>query len=87
MKKTPSLSNTLKQRRGQHGDFTHNAKTTQELKSIIRLHPKFPHLQPIMRESLEMIMHKVGRILSGDETHKDHWHDIAGYATLVEERI
>jgi hypothetical protein len=35
------------------------------------------------REALEMIAHKIARILSGDPNHKDHWEDIAGYAELV----
>ena len=34
-----------------------------------------------------MIVHKIARILAGDPNHADHWHDIAGYAILVEERI
>ena len=40
-------------------------------------------LQPIHREALEMIAHKVGRILNGQPDFFDSWHDIAGYATLV----
>lgn len=35
-------------------------------------------------EALDMIQHKIGRILSGNPNEPDHWHDIAGYATLVE---
>lgn len=31
-----------------------------------------------------MIQHKIGRILNGDPAYADSWHDIAGYATLVE---
>jgi hypothetical protein len=42
---------------------------------------------PIQVEALEMIAHKIGRILSGDPNHQDHWDDIAGYAKLVSERL
>jgi hypothetical protein len=36
---------------------------------------------------LEMIAHKIARILSGDPNHRDHWEDIAGYAELVVREI
>ena len=34
-----------------------------------------------------MILHKIGRIVAGDEMEPDHWLDIAGYATLVVLRL
>ena len=34
-----------------------------------------------------MIACKIARILSGDPNWRDHWDDIAGYATLVAERL
>lgn len=34
-----------------------------------------------------MIAVKIARILVGDCNHPDHWHDIAGYATLVADRL
>jgi hypothetical protein len=34
-----------------------------------------------------MIQHKIARILNGDPTYTDNWHDIAGYATLVEQHL
>jgi len=40
-----------------------------------------------MREGLHMVFHKLGRIAAGCATHKDHWDDIAGYATLVSRDI
>ena len=43
----------------------------------------WPDLSPSQAESLDMIAHKIGRILAGDPFVKDHWADIAGYAELV----
>jgi hypothetical protein len=40
-----------------------------------------------MREALEMLAHKTGRILNGDPAYADSWHDIAGYVRLVEQRL
>ena len=39
------------------------------------------------RESLEMVQHKVARILNGDPNYADSWVDIAGYAKLVADRL
>jgi len=34
-----------------------------------------------------MIFSKIARILNGDPNHLDSWTDIAGYATLVADRL
>jgi hypothetical protein len=34
-----------------------------------------------------MICHKMARIVNGDADYDDSWIDIAGYATLVAERL
>jgi hypothetical protein len=38
-------------------------------------------------EALDMICHKIGRILNGDPNYADSWVDIAGYAKLVADRL
>ena len=38
-------------------------------------------------EALEMIAHKIARILNGNPNYADHWADIAGYATLVQREL
>ena len=43
-------------------------------------------LEQTQRESLDMIAHKIGRILAGDPDFRDHWDDIAGYAKLVADK-
>ena len=40
-------------------------------------------LSDTQKESLEMIVHKIGRILAGDPSFQDHWDDIAGYAKIA----
>jgi hypothetical protein len=40
-----------------------------------------------MKEALDMVAHKIGRILNGDPTYTDSWHDIAGYSKLVEDEL
>jgi hypothetical protein len=40
-----------------------------------------------MQESLDMMVHKISRILYGDPYHTDNWLDIAGYIMLVANRL
>ena len=40
-----------------------------------------------MKESLEMVAHKIGRILNGDPFYHDSWHDCIGYLRLIEKRL
>lgn len=71
----------LDERQKTHGDFASHAVIAQELKS--QIDKSGQELSAVQREGLEMILHKVARILNGNADHKDHWDDIAGYATLV----
>lgn len=84
---TDSTTALLAQREETHGDFGEHAQITQDLKRIICITPKFHRLDDAQRESLDMIVHKIGRILAGNPNFKDHWDDIAGYARLVANRL
>ena len=44
-------------------------------------------LEPVQREALDMICCKLSRILSTRGRNLDDWHDLAGYATLVEKHL
>lgn len=81
-----SIEKTLKQRQKTHGCFVGHARISQELKSVLR-HHGVNDLAVDQIEALEMIAHKIARVLNGDPNIHDHWHDIAGYATLVAERL
>jgi len=81
------ITETLAERGPRHGRFTEHAMYTQQLKFILHSSPKWEGMAYDLRESLEMIVHKIGRILAGDPTFSDHWHDIAGYAKLIDDRL
>ena len=66
-----------------HGDFGTHTAITDGIKFHLHTSNKWNYLSAMQRESLDMIVHKIGRILAGNPDHKDHWDDIAGYATLV----
>lgn len=78
---------TVEERGNRYGTFKDGADIMQELKSVMRSTPNWSKLTPSQREALEMIQHKVGRILNGDPNYTDSWHDIKGYAHLIEEEL
>lgn len=84
---TTDIAETLKDRGAKYGPFIDHANCTQGLKTMMMLQRGWVKLETDQREALDMIAHKIGRILCGDPNYTDSWHDIAGYATLVEERL
>jgi len=81
------INKTLNERQKTHGEFVNHANISQNLKFQLKQNSNWLHLQLDQKEALEMIMHKVARILNGNPDIHDHWHDIAGYATLVANRL
>lgn len=80
------ISETLKQRGARYGKFEDHAAITQDIKKAMST-KSFESLTDDKKEALEMIAHKIGRILSGDPEYKDNWHDIVGYAKLVDDSL
>lgn len=86
------ISSTLQERGQRYGEFPDHARITQNLKLEMQTHSGingvgWMRLSKTQKESLEMIAHKIGRILNGNPNYIDSWHDIAGYATLVEQEL
>jgi hypothetical protein len=81
------IDNTLSQRNKTYGDFTEHAKITQNIKRAFYDSPNWSDLSDDKREALEMVAHKIGRILNGDPNYKDSWHDIIGYTKLIESKL
>jgi hypothetical protein len=81
------VQGTLDARGKRYGEFQAHASITQQLKFLMHSTDNWEELTPSMKESLEMIAHKIGRILNGDPAYADSWHDIAGYATLVDKEL
>lgn len=82
-----NVNETLDERGKRYGEFKGHAFITQNIKESMRGGSKWCSLTPSQVEALEMIAHKIGRILNGDPNYADSWHDIAGYATLVEQEL
>lgn len=86
---TNDLNQILNERGDRYGRFKDHARITQCLKKYLYacLRFKKKKLAHDQNEALDMIAHKLGRILNGDPDYSDSWRDIAGYATLVADRL
>lgn len=80
-----TIDEILTERGSRYGPFKQHAEVTQAIKRIMFEFPK--ELADDQREALEMIAHKIGRIVNGDPDYIDSWDDIAGYAKLVADRL
>lgn len=82
-----TIDNTLEERGSRYGAFTGHARITQDIKLVMHQSPKWEELKDDQKEALEMVAHKIGRILNGDPNYIDSWTDIIGYTRLVEKRL
>jgi hypothetical protein len=82
-----NIDNTLTERGNRYGSFEDHAKVTQEIKRAMQSGKNWASLVDDQKEALEMVAHKIGRILNGDPDYIDSWHDIIGYTRLVEHRL
>lgn len=84
-----TIDKILEEREKTHGSFADHSLIAQRIKDVTQKSYDvksvfFWHkLTATQKEALDMIAHKIGRILAGNPNFKDHWADIAGYATLI----
>ena len=83
------VDDILDKRAATYGSFINVALFAQEMKELIRsaLDEQNAGLQADHQEALDMITSKIARIIIGDSNHIDSWIDIAGYPTLVADRL
>jgi len=74
-----------------YGEFSNIAELSQLLKATFNeaviTHGQFELFTDTMNEAIEMILHKLSRIATGNPLLVDNARDIAGYAKLLEEEI
>lgn len=87
MTKTTDIQATLDERGSRYGKFKTHAEIAQMIKSVMFNSRNDLRLEADQREALEMIAHKIARIINGDPNYADSWIDIAGYAKLVSDRL
>jgi hypothetical protein len=83
------VGKVLDARAEQYGSFMQSADTVIRIKGIMHnaVARNAVHLYPDQLQALDMIATKISRIVHGNPNHLDSWTDIAGYATLVADRL
>ena len=81
------LATVLSERGSRYGSLMSNATISQGLKEILHSSSNWEAMPPDMKEALDMIVHKISRIVEGDFNYDDSWIDISGYSTLIVERL
>ena len=82
-----NVAATLQERGSRYGEFADHAKIAQGLQDVLRAAPKWDQLDFDMKQALTVMCDKFARILNGDPFYIDNWHDVAGYSTLIENRL
>ena len=83
------VDETLDNRAQDYGKFKDGAELMQGIKRLLADHA-LRHNKTFADdqwEALEMIVHKMARIVNGNPDKVDHWVDIAGYAKLIADRL
>jgi hypothetical protein len=83
------IDETLDNRAKDYGKFIQGAEIMQMLKRMVHnyIELRGTKLAFDQREAIDMIIHKLGRIINGNPDKVDTWVDIAGYAKLVADRL
>lgn len=87
-----SVTEVLEERGTRYGVFMNQARIAQSLRIVFDEGMKISgknlyHFAPDELEAISMIFNKLARITNGDPHYSDSWRDIAGYATLVADRL
>ena len=78
-----NIKEVLADRGKKYGHFPDHARITQDIKRAMANSPNWRTLDDTKKEALDMVAHKIGRILNGDPEYDDSWIDIVGYTTLA----
>ena len=84
-----NIDQTLDARAQDYGKFKDGAALMQAMKRTLADHARMHNktFADDQWEALEMIVHKMARIVNGNSDKVDSWVDIAGYATLIADRL
>ena len=83
------IKQTLNERGKRYGSFKGHAEVSQRLKVVVQeeLETREKFLPPVQQEAVDMILHKLARIVNGDSNYIDSWRDIVGYTQLVVDEL
>lgn len=77
----------IENKQKENGPFGTQARLSRQLKAVMNRSEYWGELTYCQQEALDMIAHKIARILAGSAANKDHWEDIAGYAQIARDDV
>lgn len=77
----------LTERGTRYGNYLEQTAISNKIKESMQEIPTYWDMATDQKDALEMIAVKMSRIVNGDPDYADNWADIAGYATLVKDRL
>lgn len=84
------IEKILNERGLRYGKFVDVAKASKDIQTAVWSQvpdQKMTSLMPDQVVAIDMICHKIARIVVGNPDYQDNWVDIAGYAQLVADRL
>ena len=81
------IEKTIAENMDKYGSFSGHSRITQAIKLTMQTSLNWQKLSEDKREALDMIAHKIGRILNGSSDLKANWQGIVGYAKLIADRL
>lgn len=82
-----SVEVTLEDRGKSYGEYADGTRIAMRLFDIVQSGPSYGEMNAGQQYAMFMFCAKMARLLNGDPNHADSWLDVAGYATLVHDRI
>lgn len=82
-----TVDKLLDDRGSKYGNYLRLATVVEELCEVICEALGSTKIEPDQGDALRMICVKLARICNGNPHYADNWRDIAGYATLVADRL
>lgn len=82
-----SVDKLLDDRGSRYGNYMQVATVTEALWCNLAAALAGKEVAPDQADALRMICTKLARIVNGNPDYPDSWRDVAGYATLVAERL
>jgi hypothetical protein len=81
------IDETLAERSSRYGSFATQAEIEQDLMVRLAIQEGWNRLSADQKSAIQMICVKLARIVNGDPNYRDNWHDIIGYARLIDDRL
>lgn len=82
-----TVGDTLTERGKRYGNYMEQTAISNKIKEAMQEIPDYWDMETDQKDALEMIAVKMSRIVNGTPDYADNWADIAGYATLVKDRL